>query len=79
MEPYQLLGEVREPLPMRPGDTQKVDIMATHPDPGNFYYGMLKGRLDKGSITVANVTRLIKFIDSCKDIVDEIAGAYMNI
>lgn len=22
---YQLLGEVREPLPMRPGDTQKVD------------------------------------------------------
>ena len=24
-KPYQLLGEVREPLPMRPGDTQKVD------------------------------------------------------
>ena len=24
-KPYQLLGEVREPLSMRPGDTQKVD------------------------------------------------------
>lgn len=24
-KPYQLLGEVREPLPMRPGDTRKVD------------------------------------------------------
>ncbi len=24
-KPYQLLGEVREPLPMRPGDTRKID------------------------------------------------------
>ena len=24
-KPYQLLGEVREPLPMRPGDTKKMD------------------------------------------------------
>ena len=24
-KPYQLLGEVREPLPMRPGDSQKID------------------------------------------------------
>lgn len=24
-KPYQLLGETREPLPMRPGDTQKID------------------------------------------------------
>ncbi len=24
-KPYQLLGEVREPLPVRPGDTQKID------------------------------------------------------
>lgn len=24
-KPYQLLGETREPLPMRPGDTRKVD------------------------------------------------------
>lgn len=24
-KPYQLLGEAREPLPMRPGDTQKLD------------------------------------------------------
>lgn len=24
-KPYQLLGEAREPLPMRPGDTQKTD------------------------------------------------------
>jgi len=24
-KPYQLLGEEREPLPMRPGDTQKID------------------------------------------------------
>ena len=24
-KPYQLLGEVREPLPMRPGDTRKTD------------------------------------------------------
>ena len=25
-KPYQLLGEIREPLPMRPGDTQKTDF-----------------------------------------------------
>lgn len=24
-KPYQLLGDAREPLPMRPGDTQKID------------------------------------------------------
>ena len=24
-KPYQLLGETKEPLPMRPGDTQKMD------------------------------------------------------
>lgn len=24
-KPYQLLGEVREPLPTRPGDTEKID------------------------------------------------------
>ena len=24
-KPYQLLGETREPLPMRPGDKQKTD------------------------------------------------------
>ena len=24
-KPYQLLGETKEPLPMRPGDTQKTD------------------------------------------------------
>ncbi len=24
-KPYQLLGEAREPLPMRPGDGQKLD------------------------------------------------------
>ena len=24
-KPYQLLGEVREPLPARPGDTEKID------------------------------------------------------
>ena len=25
-KPYQLLGEIREPLPMRPGDTPKTDF-----------------------------------------------------
>ena len=29
-KPYQLLGEAREPLPMRPGDTQKVDSEYVH-------------------------------------------------
>ena len=24
-KPYQLLGEAREPLPMRPGDERKID------------------------------------------------------
>lgn len=24
-KPYQLLGDAREPLPVRPGDTQKID------------------------------------------------------
>lgn len=24
-KPYQLLGDAREPLPMRPGDNQKID------------------------------------------------------
>lgn len=47
-----------------------------NPNPGSFYDGMLKGGLDAGSITVANVTSLIKSIDSCKEIVDELAKAY---
>ena len=29
-KPYQLLGEIREPLPMRPGDDRKVDSGKHH-------------------------------------------------
>lgn len=47
-----------------------------NPESGSFYYGMLKGGLDEGVNTVSNVACLIKRIDSCKDIVDELAKAY---
>lgn len=47
-----------------------------NPESGSFYYGMLKGGLDEGVNTVSNVACLIKQIDSCKDIVDELAKAY---
>lgn len=29
-KPYQLLGEAREPLPARPGDTRKIDSEYTY-------------------------------------------------
>lgn len=48
-----------------------------NPESGSFYHGMLKGGLDEGVNTVANVASLIKSIDSCKDIVDELAKAYL--
>jgi enoyl-[acyl-carrier protein] reductase II len=47
-----------------------------NPDSGSFYYGMLKGDLDEGVNTVCNVASLIKSIDSCKEIVEELAKGY---
>lgn len=52
---------------------QKGDL---NPTGGSFYYGMLKGDLDAGVNTVANVASLIKTIDSCEDIVNELAKGY---
>lgn len=47
-----------------------------NPSSGNFYLGMYKGDLDKGINTVSNVASLIKSIDSCEDIVNELAKGY---
>ncbi|ORY73352.1 2-nitropropane dioxygenase-like enzyme [Neocallimastix californiae] len=47
-----------------------------NPRLGSFYHGMLRGNVDEGVITVANVTPLIKSIDSCETIVNEIAEGY---
>lgn len=43
---------------------------------GSFYDGMLKGDLDAGVISVCNTSSLIKSIDSCEDIVKELAEGF---
>ncbi len=49
-----------------------------NPPSGSFYTGMFKGDLDGGVITVANVTSLVKSIDSCEDIVNELSAPFMD-
>ena len=49
-----------------------------NPPSGSFFYGMLKGDPDAGVNTVANVTSLIRSIDSCEDIVNELARPFAD-
>ncbi len=46
------------------------------PSIGSFYEGMLRGNLDAGINTVSSAASLIKTIDSCEDIVNELARGY---
>jgi len=46
------------------------------PSTGSFYEGMLKGNLDAGINTVSSAASLIRSIDSCEEIVNELAGGY---
>lgn len=47
-----------------------------NPNSGSFFAGMYKGDLDASVNTVSNVASLIKSIDSCEDIVNELAKGY---
>lgn len=49
-----------------------------NPPSGSFYYGMLKGDLDAGVNTVSNLSSLIKKIDSCENIVLELAVPFIG-
>ncbi len=46
------------------------------PSTGSFYKGMLKGDMEAGINTVSSAASLIKSIDSCEDIVNELARGY---
>ncbi len=46
------------------------------PSTGSFYLGMLKGDLEAGINTVSSAASLIRSIDSCADIVAELARGY---
>lgn len=46
------------------------------PSTGSFFDGMLKGDLDAGINTVSSAASLIKSIDSCEEIVNELARGY---
>ncbi len=46
------------------------------PSIGSFYAGMLKGDMDAGINTVSSAASLIRSIDSCEDIVNELARGY---
>lgn len=46
------------------------------PSMGSFFFGMLKGDMDAGINTVSSAASLIKSIDSCEDIVNELAKGY---
>ncbi len=46
------------------------------PSTGSFYEGMLKGDMDAGINTVSSAASLIRSIDSCEDIVNELAAGY---
>ncbi len=48
------------------------------PSTGSFYEGMLKGDMDAGINTVSSAASLIRSIDSCEEIVNEIARGYSN-
>lgn len=48
------------------------------PSIGSFYHGMLKGEPDGGIITVSSNSSLIKSIESCETIVDELAAGYQS-
>jgi len=48
-----------------------------NPTTGSFYDGMLKGNLDASVNSVSNLAPLIKSIDPCKKIVEEIARGYL--
>lgn len=50
-----------------------------NPSPGNFYYGMFKGDLDASVNTICNVASLIHSIDSCEDIVKELAAGFVEL
>ncbi|ORY61979.1 2-nitropropane dioxygenase-like enzyme [Neocallimastix californiae] len=47
------------------------------PTTGSFYEGLIKGNLDASVNSVSNLAPLIKSIDPCKKIVEEIAKGYM--
>ncbi len=47
------------------------------PSTGSFYAGMLKGDPDAGINSVSSAASLIRSIDSCREIVDELARGYM--
>lgn len=46
------------------------------PSTGSFFFGMLKGDMEAGINTVSSASSLIKSIDSCEDIVNELACGY---
>ncbi len=46
------------------------------PSTGSFYAGMLKGDMDAGINTVSSAASLIKSIDTCAEIVEELARGY---
>lgn len=46
------------------------------PSTGSFYAGMLKGDMEAGINTVSSAASLIKSIDSCEEIVNELARGY---
>ena len=47
-----------------------------NPSTGSFYAGMLRGDLEAGINTVSSAASLIRSIDSCEEIVDELARGY---
>ncbi len=47
------------------------------PSTGSFFSGMLKGDLDAGINSVSSAASLIRSIDSCEEIVNELAKGYM--
>ncbi|KAG4089332.1 2-nitropropane dioxygenase-like enzyme [Neocallimastix lanati (nom. inval.)] len=48
-----------------------------NPSSGDFFKGVVKGDLEASVNSVCNVASLIKSIDSCKDIVNEIARGFL--
>ena len=49
-----------------------------NPPSGSFYYGMLKGDPDAGVNTVSNLSGLIRSIDSCAQIVEELGATFVE-
>ena len=72
-KPYQLLGETREPLPMRPGDDRKVDSEYIRNGTCSIF-AFIEPLAGKHHVSVREHRTAVDWAEEIKYLVDVIAG-----